>query len=137
MNNINNIINMNNLNNNETFEEIYQRLYQATDYEVIRYNLRRYTQYEDTRHIMIMVLRNFINVLYEPEAFNFYNYLLDIVNNININNNNNNINYNNINNINNNNVRDYIINNLIERSRINRELFRVLDMICSQCRRVI
>ena len=110
----------------ESFEEVYSRVYEQADYEVIRYNLFRFSRYDPTRRVMRMIIREFMNLdtLYRVDLLNFYNYLSE--------NNENNYNENNNNNQNENNDR-LMIDQLINQSRRDQNLFRILNMICEQC----
>lgn len=115
----------------ETFEDLYSRVYEEIDYEVVRYNLLRFIRYDHTRRVMTMIIQEFMNVdsVYRLDIVNFYNYLngLNDFNENIVNNNNNN---------NNNNDR-FMIDQLINQSRYHQNLFRILDMICNQCGKMI
>lgn len=113
----------------ETFEEVYSRVYEEIDYEVIRHNLLRFIRYNPTRRVMTMIIREFMNLddLYRVDLLNFYNYLSE--------NNGNNGNQNENNNHNNNDR--LMIDQLINQSRYHPNLFRILNMICEQCGKML
>ena len=115
----------------ESFEEVYSRVYEQADYEVIRYNLLRFSRYDPTRRVMRMIIREFMNLesVYRVDLLNFYNYLSE-------NNENNENNYNNNENNNENNDR-LMIDQLINQSRRDQNLFRILNMICEQCGKML
>jgi len=102
----------------ETFEEVYSRVYEEIDYEVIRYNLLRFILHDHTRRVMRMIIREFMNLesVYRVDLLNFYNYL-------NENNNENND--------------QLMIDQLITQSRYHPNLFRILNMICEQCGKML
>jgi len=112
----------------ESFEEVYSRVYEEIDYEVIRYNLLRFILHDPTRRVMRMIIREFMNLesVYRVDLLNFYNYL-----NENNNNENNNQNANNANND------QLMIDQLITQSRYHPNLFRILNMICEQCGKML
>ena len=115
----------------ESFEEVYSRVYEQADYEVIRYNLLRFSRYDPTRRVMRMIIREFMNLdtLYRVDLLNFYNYLSE--------NNENNYNNNENNNNENNNNDRLMIDQLINQSRRDQNLFRILNMICEQCGKML
>ncbi len=116
----------------ETFEDIYSRVSEQSNYEVIRYNLLRFVRYEHTRRMMRVIIREFMNLdtLYRLDLVNFYNYLLNNIENINNN-------MNDINVINNANNDRLMIDQLINQSRCYQNLFQILDMICEQCGKML
>ena len=120
------------MSSDESFEEVYSRVYEQADYEVIRYNLLRFSRYDPTRRVMRMIIREFMNLdtLYRVDLLNFYNYLSEN------NENNYNNNENNNNNQNENNDR-LMIDQLINQSRRDQNLFRILNMICEQCGKML
>lgn len=121
------------MSSDESFEEVYSRVYQDIDYEVIRYNLLRFSRYDPTRRVMRMIIREFMNLesVYRVDLLNFYNYLSE-------NNENNENNYNNNENNNQNENNDRLmIDQLINQSRRDQNLFRILNMICEQCGKML